>query len=380
MNIVFTVDRNYVQHMCVVLKSIVTHTDESISLYILSKDLNEEDQELIARNFMHDPVNFHFIYIDPEQLLALNIDTNHLPIEVLFRLVAPNLLPDVVEKAIFLDSDIIILDDLNILYSMELEHHVVGAVVDVIYDAYQNLQLPSILDYFNAGVMLINISEWRKQKFTQQLIAYAKKYSHKLRYADQDILNGVLQGNWKRLPQQWNVISNVFENPAVFKQFFGEEQYEFLINRASLIHFTGDIKPWSLFSNHPYRKYYDLYYAMCVGFRWERKTELLCKLPVYLFGSSTNALEMSKKLHEQHIEVRGYIDNNPERQGQKLNDKFIIAPDEYPIHTDVPILIASSYTQQIASQLEQMGMIYRQDFFKNLSEYENYVMGRDQDV
>ncbi|WP_322923960.1 glycosyltransferase family 8 protein [Paenibacillus campi] len=380
MNIVFTIDRNYLQHMCVVLKSIVKNTEQQLCVYVISKDITEDDKALVKRNFNNDAVRFDFITIDPEQLLALHINTNHLPIEVLFRLIAPNLLPDSVDKAIFLDSDIIVLADLANLYNQQLEGYLLGAVVDVIYDAYQNLHLPSILDYFNAGVMLIDISRWKQEQFTQQLLEYAKAHAATLRYADQDVLNGVLQGKWKRLPQQWNVISNVFENPAVFKQFFGEQQHNVMVEHASLIHFTGDIKPWSLFSNHPYQKYYDLYYEMCTGFDWKRQSTLPDALAVYLFGSSINAMEMSKKLETRNIEVAGYIDNNPERQGQWFQHKLIVAPSEYNVATNRPIIIASSYTQQITEQLEQMGMIYKQDFFKNLSEYENYVIGCDNRV
>ncbi|WP_037287232.1 glycosyltransferase family 8 protein [Saccharibacillus sacchari] len=380
MNIVFTIDRNYIQHLCVTLKSILRHTKTNLSAYIIGKDLGEPDRRLIEENFIDDEIRFFFIEINPDRLLRLGIDTNHLPIEVLFRLVAPELLPDSVEKAIFMDCDIVVLDDLAILYETELEGYLLGAVVDIIYEAYRILNLDSILDYFNAGVMLIDIFSWRKQDFTAQALKYASENAAILRYADQDILNGLLRGVWKRLPQQWNVITNLFENPTVFQKTFGEERHAQVSGRPSLVHFTGDIKPWSFFSNHPYRDRYDLYYRMCSGFAWERKSSFAYACPLYLFGSSVNAIEMSKKLEAANMTIQGYIDNDRQKQGLLLREKPIIAPDTYNAAENSLIIIASSYTREISEQLEQMGLIYKQDFFKNLSEYENYLTGCEKNV
>lgn len=380
MNIVFTVDRNYVQHLCVTLKSILRHTNANLSVYIINKDLDEPDRQLIEENFIDDKVQIFFVKIDPNRLFRLGIDTNHLPVEVLFRLVAPELLPNSVEKAIFMDCDIIVLDDLAVLYETELEGNLIGAVVDVIYEAYRTLNLDSMLDYFNAGVMLIDVFAWRKQGFTAQTLKYASENAAMLRYADQDILNGVLRGAWKRLPQPWNVITNLFENPNVFQEIFGEEQHGLISGRPSLIHFTGDIKPWSFFSNHPYRDRYDLYYRMCTGFAWERRASFACGCALYLFGSSVNAIELSKKLEAANMTVQGYIDNDRQKQGLLLREKPIMAPDAYKPAENSLIIIASSYTREISEQLEQMGLTYKRDFFKNLSEYENYLTGREKNV
>ena len=98
--------------------------------------------------------------------------------------------------------------------------------------------------YFNAGVMLINVQEWKKQKISEQCMEYIAQYRPE--YHDQSAMNFVLFRNAIVLEDKFNFISNMRKNWSVLKKPYGQ------IDR--LIHFLDYPKPWDLGSEiiHPY--------------------------------------------------------------------------------------------------------------------------------
>ena len=153
------------------------------------------------------------------------------------RLLLDQKLPIDLEKALWLDTDLLINSDISKLYHADLQGNAIGAVADVSVDHLtsaqihrfkKNLGIENPKNYFNSGVLLIDLKKWRTEEIGQKAVDFARKHYHVMDAQDQDVLNAVLKGNWEHLPGIWN-----------------QSQYLPQVNeREGIIHLIGKRKPW----------------------------------------------------------------------------------------------------------------------------------------
>ena len=105
------------------------------------------------------------------------------------------------DKAIYIDSDNIILKSLKPLIATNLNEFCIGAVEEEIYnDAMrERVGIKKNIKTFNSGVFLIDLKKWRKFKIKQKCLEHLKKYKKHLYYLDQDSLNSVISEKFKSL-------------------------------------------------------------------------------------------------------------------------------------------------------------------------------------
>jgi hypothetical protein len=118
-----------------------------------------------------------------------------------------------VPRLIYLDCDLLVLRDLSKLFDLELPRsRILAAVPDsetlTLGDDSRTIanamNLPATSRYFNAGVMVLNLEELRKQNFTEQSFEFFKNWKGHYRFHDQSALNFLLQGNIEELAEYWN--------------------------------------------------------------------------------------------------------------------------------------------------------------------------------
>jgi len=157
-----------------------------------------------------------------------------------YRLFAPRILPDHVNKIIYLDSDLIVRRSLNPLWHSDLTDYALAAVTNLDEPAGA-LGLPHGSKYFNSGVLLINLTFWRQNHVSERALAFIRDHPEKVEYWDQDALNAILVNRWIELPRYWNMQDDRWENdPAI-------------------AHFCGDNKPWHWSSDHLFKSEYHKY-------------------------------------------------------------------------------------------------------------------------
>jgi lipopolysaccharide biosynthesis glycosyltransferase len=209
--------------------------------------------------------DFTFIYPDDEfETLPVGF---HFSSATYWRLLLPKLLYRYnVEKAIYLDADVLVKKKLQELYDTDINGYACAGVVDV-YSKRELHRLNLRQDFvINGGVLLMNIPlmaaiDWPTRAIELNLQKLIK-------WVDQDVLNCVLDGRIKCLPAKWNVQS----------MDFGKNEVEDL----AIVHFTegGNAKPWSINCQHPMVGLYRYYLLRC-GFVVEAfKLE---KHRIYLF-------------------------------------------------------------------------------------------------
>jgi lipopolysaccharide biosynthesis glycosyltransferase len=245
-------DNRYVQHLAVAYCSLLTNKapETRICLHVIHDELSRVNQmrlELIADQYGAE-IQFH--RLDVKHLNVLNNDPFIKSAYYKLSMPAvPSLLS--VSRAIYLDCDIIVTGNIGRLWETDLAGRVIGAVKDFRGAARRkDLNLPAGWPYFNAGVLLIDMEQWRSRGITEKAVAFIQRYPDKLLYHDQDAMNAVLQAQWLELPAHWNCHTNRFPR----------EQAK--IGLPMIIHFAGSSKPWHYDNDHPYQGEYYKYLQM----------------------------------------------------------------------------------------------------------------------
>ncbi len=157
-----------------------------------------------------------------------------LPVPQAFmRVLIPDLFPDE-DRALYLDCDVTIIGSLRELFKVDLGDFALAAMPDSVRGAVEEEIVRHGTDfggqYFNSGVILIDIQEWRRRQITESALAYARGNTGRLRYWDQSALNYALQGNFYKLSDTWN-----FYNPM---DFSAEKDIR-------ILHHTHFERPWN---------------------------------------------------------------------------------------------------------------------------------------
>ena len=181
-----------------------------------------------------------------------------------YRILLPELLTDI-GRVLYLDSDLLIVDDLHALFDIALGHRCLAAVTqptlpDVLGRLQDTLGLPDAASYFNSGVMTLDLDRLRAGRYVEQVLAFIEDRRGPMPWADQDPLNAVLHRHRVHIGPRWNLMTPVFELPAEVLPWTSDEIRE-AIAAPAVIHFIGPYKPWHYRCRHPYRRAYFDYLA-----------------------------------------------------------------------------------------------------------------------
>ncbi|ALL05826.1 hypothetical protein AQ505_10175 [Pedobacter sp. PACM 27299] len=218
-SIILACDNHYVVLLAALLKSIeMNHqTEELIDVYLVDDQISKLSKQKLMASLTLDKMNIIWLKMEeiiPEDV-TLPLVNNTYPLNTYIRLLIPYFIPKEVNRIIFLDVDMIMLDDISNLWKIDIGDKVIGAVNDgpdvkTIAEGIENyseLGLDPTQKYFNAGMQLINIDKWRALDITQKTfdaINNNKKYAG---LGDQYGLNIALIGNWHEIDGKWNRFS-----------------------------------------------------------------------------------------------------------------------------------------------------------------------------
>ena len=167
------------------------------------------------------------------------------------RVLIPELLPANITRAVYLDGDLLVTDDLSPLFALGLGNAPLAAARDMAIWSTDNKgsgvhDLVEPRPYFNAGVLVIDVTRWRAERFSDRVQAFANAAREPLLYADQDAMNAVVD-DWYELDSRWNVQLTMFDHRNVLT----DSQRSDLFQRAAVLHFAGGAKPWQPWCTQP---------------------------------------------------------------------------------------------------------------------------------
>lgn len=256
-DIILISDKNYFDFMIVTIESLLNTTTEKINIkVILTFELEEKLLNLEKQiNEKYNYANVTFIYFDESKIKSIK-SKNHVSVAAYIKVFLPELFPNI-DKAIFLDSDLLIRKNIKELWKLwDTEDFTLGAVVNPGY-----IQDNKIFDLeeteitFNSGVMMMNLKNMRKENTSKQLLNFIEKYNDVTYLNDQAAFNAVFKKRWKQLPIQWNVQYVFYIRPF---SYFKIEKANVVqaVNNPAIVHFTSKSKPWHKYNVHPVKEEY----------------------------------------------------------------------------------------------------------------------------
>ena len=239
----------------------------SAEVYVLDGGLKGETRARIRRIAEAQGASLTFValdktlYDDPR----LRIE-ERFSLSTLARIHMDRALPSRIRRAVYLDSDIVVENDLSRLWEVPFGDHVVLAVQDQFIpyvsarygvQRWRALGLSPDAPFFNSGMLVVNLPRYRDEQIGDQVFEYLLRHGDELNLgADQEGFNAVLSGRWGPLDLRWNVL-HVTYNPTRCRAVEREEGFriphETLTRDPYVIHFTDDSKPWDPACMHPAR-------------------------------------------------------------------------------------------------------------------------------
>lgn len=254
-HIVFTIDHKFVRYCAVTLVSVLKNDKPNdLHFHILANDLTEQDQDVFCNLCDQAGAKVSF-YTVPESLLdgfSIRWEKHRLPMIVFYRCLLASILPSDIDKALYLDSDILVLQPLDELWNTDLTNKAVAGVPDdfKVNPAHcQRLQYDLSFNYFNGGVLLLNLNYWREHDIENQCKVYYQKYPERVIYNDQDLLNGLLHDKRVLVDNKWNVQEGAYRKPKGAKKDWKPAHLETILHPA-ILHYSSK-KPWQYHCMHP---------------------------------------------------------------------------------------------------------------------------------
>lgn len=247
-NLLFCVNHKMLGLMSACLKSLLRSGGYGYyDVFVLHSDLEESIQRAMERDFQ-ERVTFHFLQV-PEELFADFPETARYPRQIYYRLAAPLLLPRELDRILYLDVDVVVINSLRPFYEVDFEgSYFVGCTHTREFLTKLNqarLQSDKAVAYINTGVLLMNLNVLRQVIRLEEISAYVREHEKALILPDQDILTA-LYGDKIKLADslRYNLSDRVlnFYNGSHPKE---KRDVNWVRRNTAIIHYCGRNKPWN---------------------------------------------------------------------------------------------------------------------------------------
>lgn len=231
LHIGYGIDDNYARCMAASIASVCENNKKhAIVFHILAAKLQQqtiEQLEALARCFSVE-INLYEIDDSVFQNLPTQV---HFPVSIYYRYILPLVLKSV-DRLLYIDADIINLKPLTEILQMDLNACTIAAVPDVDWmgDKRNKVLGLSNHQYFNSGVLLIDVSRWNDFDVLGKSMKALQKNPKLFRYPDQDALNLILTGKVHYMDRTYNCIDSAASDSM----------------KIVLLHFAAHPKPWNI--------------------------------------------------------------------------------------------------------------------------------------
>lgn len=260
--LVCAADARFLPHIATMLLSAIDKCRGPIRVHFLHHDaMTDAETEPLRRMLARKGTELRSYGI-ADDFVRRKIGESR-PYSYWYRLLFPQLAPDL-DKALYLDADIIVTDDLTPLWTQDLGDHLWGAVCNPLYPSMPpwpltELGLPSLARYVNSGVLLMNLDRMRCETVSARFRDYVSARAH-IHCPDQDTINALYHDRCLLLHPRWNLQTTFYELPARIIPVDATQIREALA-RPAVVHFISVSKPWHYLSKHPLRALYAHYRA-----------------------------------------------------------------------------------------------------------------------
>lgn len=248
MNILVTLNSRYIKALKVMLTSLfLSNPEESFHIYLMHSSISDEEVAELERYVGQKGQRLSVVAVE-ENVFADAPVVKHYSKEMYYRILAFKFLPPEVEKILYLDPDLIIINEIRSLYDTDLEGCMFGAAYHdrlSVKEVNKLRLLPYEIEaYYNTGVLLMDLRLQRQSIRERDIFSFVEANRLKLLLPDQDIINALYSKSIKSVDEvRYNY------DPRYFKYYKlvsnGKFDMDYVIKNSSIIHFCGKRKPWN---------------------------------------------------------------------------------------------------------------------------------------
>ena len=220
-NIIFCIDENYILQNLLTVNSILKNnkSNSNYHFYIIGEELSKKSKKQIKNYITKRNQEVTILDITAQKIPEYNNVKNrdgHISNIIIAKIIIPTLFPNL-DKALYLDSDLLVTNDLSELYNIDLENnYLFGMAKNMENYTYRDTNKKNT-EYFNAGVILMDLKKCRQAKIAEKLTDYFNKNANRFywtpdkrndiytfMFLEQDLINVVVDDRIKKIHQQWN--------------------------------------------------------------------------------------------------------------------------------------------------------------------------------
>lgn len=269
MNVVYSSSDSFSEFAGISILSLLEHNTsfDEITVYLIDNGISGENKRRL--NSIVEAFGRSLVFVQPldiEKLSSTHINVGRWNISTFYRLFLPTILPETVDKVLFIDCDTIVMQDLSPLWNMDMAGKWLYGVDDCRGAAYRtNIGLKPEDNYINNGVLLMDLKAWRENDVERQFLQFIHDNQGDITYVDQGVQNGVLsrQNRTGLLHPKYNCLTIFFafdyENLIKLRRppVPGDPaEYKEAVENPAIIHFQScfkmSIRPWVEGCKHPF--------------------------------------------------------------------------------------------------------------------------------
>ena len=265
----YATDENYVKLTAVSLHSLLL-ANPKVTVIILASGLSSASVDLFKQIATRHGGFLRFIDTAPtlEKIKGIGAGS-YVSFSAYSRLFIPDLVGNEFERVVYLDGDTLVVSSLRPLCELDLAGKPFAIGYDCLCNKYKKLiGIQPNAPYFNSGVLVMDVAEWRRRRCTERIFEYMESVRHDFMFGDQDYFSLVLADDAAILPPEYNFLTHfqMFKSrkaalhatgiPA--SAWYGEEQYAAAQRQPAIHHFLGHTlgRPWYRESLNPLRETY----------------------------------------------------------------------------------------------------------------------------
>jgi lipopolysaccharide biosynthesis glycosyltransferase len=235
--LVAVTDNHYVVLLGVLIKSIEKNheTQSPLTYFVVDDGITASNKAKVEACLLHASSQINWISIDdaiPDSQ-DLPFDRTSYPKNIYTRIFIPDFIPPAYSKVIYLDVDMLMLSDVEDLWSVDISHYLHAAVMDPRVKSFDNswggvlnykeLQFAPETMYFNSGLIVFNLDKFREGNYGQKILQCIIDNEKYAQYPDQYGFNVVTADQWLPLDSRWNSFAdNYIEKPFLI-HFIGRK-------------------------------------------------------------------------------------------------------------------------------------------------------------
>ena len=247
MNFLFSINHGYMVHFKAMLRSLCEHNPCQKRMFIMTSNLTEEDKAELALEFGSN-CEFNYLVMTEQYFKGFPTQKRY-PYTIYFRILAPLMLPEDVERIMYLDADLIVHGDLTEFYNTDFEGNAFYACTQIrgFMTWFNRVRVGAKKGsvYMNTGVMLMNIAYLRTAIDKEAIRKYTLKRKLLLYLYDQDILCRFFGTKIKVAPRnKYNLADRHITMQNLLKSKKKRINLDWVEKNNVIVHYLGRNKPW----------------------------------------------------------------------------------------------------------------------------------------